>query len=113
MPPSLLQHADHLESREAASTRRSEFGVQRDRHSHVSDQSFVSRLLGAFRDDSHADLHAIECVQNGNHLVMRGTVPSYYLKQLCTAIALRHSPKQYTICNHVRVVTPATDGIRR
>jgi len=48
-------------------------------------------------------LQHVSCQSNGHGLVLEGTVPSYFLKQVAQTIALRHAPH---VENHISVVRP-------
>jgi len=46
------------------------------------------RALEAFRSSGYSSLHAIVCRYHNNSMILRGTVPTQYLKQIAQNLVL-------------------------
>jgi hypothetical protein len=71
-----------------------------DRSAMPHGDSWSSQQLDLFADCSYSSLRRVRCELVDGTLVLRGRVPSYYLKQVALAVARRFSES-----------TPIKDGV--
>lgn len=67
-------------------------------------RSLAEELEVALRQKGYSALRAVQLAIRGSMVVLRGTVPSYYLKQVAQATVLAH-PEVETVQNELVVVS--------
>jgi osmotically-inducible protein OsmY len=69
-------------------------------------RSLADCVERALRATGYPALRAIEVVERGRCVVLKGRVASYYMKQMAQAITLA-VPGVHQLCNDVEVIPPA------
>jgi len=72
----------------------------------LEDRCLAERVERALRATGYAPLRAVEVSACGRLIILRGRVPSYYMKQLARAAALE-VPGVRDLRNDVEVVRPS------
>jgi len=86
MPPRLISHAPEAfsEQIEAAESVAAPPGPVRNPESELS-----HAVRRALYETGYAPLFNVECVSQGPTVILRGQVPTYYLKQVAQSVAVR------------------------
>ena len=66
----------------------------------------LAGVRGRLQNDSHRMLRCVTCDAESKTIVLRGTVPSYYLKQLAWEVA--RDGARCTIVNRIKVEIEST-----
>jgi hypothetical protein len=73
----------------------------------VSAQPRLDALLSALRSSPYPPLRSVECCERGGIMRLKGSVPSYYLKQLAQSLALSID-ETWLVQNEIEVVAPSS-----
>jgi len=81
--------------------------IRSDRkHSSVAVQEAVERVL---RKAAYLALRSVRCEVAGDALILKGSVPSYYLKQMAQMHAIQENAA-HRIVNEIEVITSSARG---
>jgi hypothetical protein len=75
--------------------------------------SVVSRVRKHLQHSCYAHVRALECDFEDDVLILRGTVPSYYLKQVAQELTRQHMDSDVRIDNRVHVLYGPLRFVRR
>ena len=67
-----------------------------------SDDVLASHVVNAFDQHNLAPLESVRCVSDGTTVILQGDVPSMYLKQVATTLAIR-VPGVQRVHNQIQV----------
>ena len=74
----------------------------------LTDQELSTKAREKLRASGHSSLMGVECEIESRVLELRGSVASYYLKQLAQTVVLQMAP-ELKVRNSIRVVGGAAD----
>lgn len=69
-----------------------------------SDDVLASQVVNAFDQPNLSALESVRCVSDGSTVILRGEVPSMYLKQVATTLAIR-VPGVQRVHNQIQVTS--------
>jgi osmotically-inducible protein OsmY len=96
----LLRSEHHAESEREELPASHSLGLQSPK-----ELSLADRIEQAFKASGYLVLRTLAIAVHGQNVVLQGRVPSYYMKQLAQAIALK-IPGVQELCNEVKVISP-------
>jgi hypothetical protein len=82
-------------------------GTEPDNHSPEPQASLQSAAERALRSGSYPALKNVSCDYRGGALVLRGCLPSYYLKQMAQEVVAHQVPGVGRLDNQIQVIQPA------